>query len=119
MLHVDVAGPFNNVFHQCWIDAENVELQNLENHQTYVEVPISEVPKDMEIIPTMEVYSVKNHKDLPTNVVEKYKVRVVVRGDYQVYSVNYVDTYSPVIKMPTLCFSLHFVHGTVVDLRRT
>ncbi|KAJ3215982.1 hypothetical protein HDU81_001227, partial [Chytriomyces hyalinus] len=59
---------------QQWIDAENAELQNLENHQTYVEVPISEVPKDTEIIPTMEVYSVKNQKDLPTSVVEKYKV---------------------------------------------
>ncbi|KAJ3215415.1 hypothetical protein HDU81_001424, partial [Chytriomyces hyalinus] len=42
---------------QRWIDAENAELRNLENHQTYVEVPISEVPEGTEIIPTMEVYS--------------------------------------------------------------
>ncbi|KAJ3220603.1 hypothetical protein HDU81_011297, partial [Chytriomyces hyalinus] len=63
---------------QRWIDAENKELQNLENHKTYVEVPISEVPEGTEIIPTMEVYSVKNHKDLPADVVEKYKVRIVV-----------------------------------------
>ncbi|TPX51443.1 DNA-directed DNA polymerase [Chytriomyces confervae] len=81
---------------QRWIDAENAELQNLENHKTYIEVPISKVPKDTEIIPTMEVYSVKNHKDLPPDVVKKYKVRIVVRGDYQVYT--------PVIKMSTLRF---------------
>ncbi|KAJ3221263.1 hypothetical protein HDU78_000565, partial [Chytriomyces hyalinus] len=38
-----------------------------------VEVKISEVPEGTEIIPMMEVYSVKNHKDLPPDVVEKYK----------------------------------------------
>ncbi|TPX69490.1 DNA-directed DNA polymerase [Chytriomyces confervae] len=89
---------------QCWIDAENTELRNLENHKMYIEVPISEVPKDAEIIPRMEVYLAKNHKDLLPDVVEKYKVRILVRGDYQVYSVNFMDTYSPVIKMSTLRF---------------
>ncbi|KAJ3087588.1 hypothetical protein HK100_008320, partial [Physocladia obscura] len=56
-----------------WFDTEETEIQNLVNHGTFEEILELEVLKDTKIIPTMEVYAVKNHKELPPNKVAKYK----------------------------------------------
>lgn len=87
---------------QDWVKAEEKELENLSNHGTFEAVPIEDLPPGTEVLPTMAVYEVKDHPDLPVWQVSRFKVRLVARGDYQVWGVNFFDTYSPVIKIFTL-----------------
>ena len=82
-----------------WYAAFWEEIQNLDQHGTKEEIDASEIPPDIKPIKTKEVYAMKKMK---SGEPERFKVRIVVRGDYQVYGVDYFETYSPVIKMTTL-----------------
>ena len=89
-----------------WLKAEQSELENLSNHGTYEAIPLEDLPPEAVVLPTMAVYEAKDHPDLPVTQVRKFKVRLVARGDYQIWGVNFFDTYSPVIKIWTLLLLL-------------
>ena len=55
----------------------------------------SEVPKDVDIIPS--VWSMRQKRNLTTNEITKYKSRLNLHGGKQVYGMNYFDTYAPVV----------------------
>ena len=57
-------------------------------------VPISEVPKDHQIIDT--VWSFKRKRDIVSQKTVKRKVRLAVHGGQHQYDLNFWDTYSPV-----------------------
>lgn len=45
------------------------------------------------------VYKIKLHAD---GTIERLKGRLVILGNHQKYRVDYFETFSPVIKMPTI-----------------
>jgi hypothetical protein len=55
----------------------------------------SEVPKDVDVIPS--VWSMRRKRNLTTNEVTKYKSRLNLHGGKQVYGMNYFETYAPVV----------------------
>jgi hypothetical protein len=54
-----------------------------------------EVPSDVEVIPS--VWSLQHKRDIATDKIEKYKARLNLHGDKQVFGFNYYETYAPVI----------------------
>ena len=55
----------------------------------------SEVPKDIDVIPS--VWSMRRKRNLTMNEITKYKSRLNLHGGKQVYGMNYFGTYAPVI----------------------
>jgi hypothetical protein len=55
----------------------------------------SEVPKDVEVIPS--VWAMRRKRNLTTNEITKHKARLNIHGGQQVPGINYFDTYAPVI----------------------
>jgi hypothetical protein len=53
------------------------------------------VPEDVQIVPS--VWSLQRKRDLTTNKITKHKARLNLHGGKQVYSMNYYETYAPVV----------------------
>ena len=77
----------------CWKDAMDREIESLQQAGTWEKVPC---PPDKNIVSCKWVYRLKRKADGTT---DKYKARLVARGFSQIYSVDYLDTYSPVAKL--------------------
>ena len=62
-----------------WLAAKDKECDSFKEKQTYKipSIPISEIPKD-QILPSMFVFDLKK---LPDGTFDKFKCRIVVRGD--------------------------------------
>jgi hypothetical protein len=65
------------------------ELKNLRDIHTWVVV---EKSPDVKPLASRFVFKLKLHSN---GAVERYKARLVARGDQQVEGVNYTDTFSP------------------------
>ena len=55
----------------------------------------SKVPEDVQIVPS--VWSLQRKRDLTTNEVKSHKARLNLHGKKQVYGMNYVETYAPIV----------------------
>jgi hypothetical protein len=55
----------------------------------------SEVPEDLQIAPS--VWSMQRKRDLTTNKIKSHKARLNLRGEKQIYRMNYFETYAPVV----------------------
>ena len=80
----------NSEHKQKWIDAMMLEVKQIEEADTWIEVPISEVLE--KIIPGTWVLRIKRS---PDGEIKKFKARFCVRGDLQ-DGVN--ETYAPVVQ---------------------
>ncbi|CAN1164294.1 Retrovirus-related Pol polyprotein from transposon RE1 [Linum perenne] len=81
---------------ECWRNAMKAELQALEDNQTWDIVPC---PAGKKPIGCKWVYKIKLHSD---GRIERYKARLVAKGFTQIYDIDFLDTFSPVVKMNTV-----------------
>ena len=79
-----------------WITAMNTEIQALKDNHTWEEVPL---PTGKKAIRCKWVYKIKLRSN---GEIERYKARLVAKGYTQKPGIDFDETFSPVIKMPTL-----------------
>jgi hypothetical protein len=74
-----------------WIDASILEVDELSEHGTWMEVPLESVPDHLTVVPGTWVYRRKRN---PDGSFKKFKARYCLRGDLENTD---VETYSPVV----------------------
>ena len=112
--------------HPQWCTAMNKEFQALQQQGTWALVP---QPPFKNIVSCKWVYKLKYNSD---GTIARYKARLVAKGFHQQYGVDFDETFSPVVKPPTvrlilsLAVSLNwslrqldvknaFLHGTLKE----
>jgi Reverse transcriptase (RNA-dependent DNA polymerase) len=80
-----------------WIAAEEDELRSFAVKNVMTKNPW--LPDNSKALPLKWIYSVK--KDMK-GVIIRYKARFVVQGFFQIFGVDYTDTYSPVAKFVSI-----------------
>jgi hypothetical protein len=86
----------NAICDENWKAAINSELTALEKYNTWTLVPL---PKHKHAIGCKWVFKVKLHAN---GTIERYKARLVAKGYTQTEGLDYMDTFSPVVKMTTI-----------------
>jgi hypothetical protein len=79
-----------------WRSAINAELSALSDNNTWTLVNL---PSNKRAIGCKRVFKLKLHAD---GSVERYKARLVAKGFTQTEGIDYLDTFSPVVKMTTV-----------------
>ncbi|KAL7503607.1 hypothetical protein ACHAXN_001832 [Cyclotella atomus] len=64
-------------------------------HNRWKLIPRSEVPRDIDVLPS--VWSMRRKRNLTTNEVKSYKSRLNLHGGKQTFGMNYFETYAPVV----------------------
>jgi len=85
-----------------WQEAMDREIDTLQNAGTWSTVP---QPSNKNVVGSKWVFCIKQKAD---GSVDKYKARLVARGFTQVYSEDYLDTFSPVAKLASFRTILAF-----------
>ena len=81
-----------------WCEAIQAEVDSLTANDTFEVVPSSMVPVGTKVLNTRWVFSVKHNGDS----IERYKARLVARGDTQRPGVDFNEVYAPVVNATTL-----------------
>lgn len=82
--------------HQCWKDAMNLEIQALQNNNTWT---LTDLPPGKVLIGCKWVYQIKYNSD---GSIQRYKARLVAKGYTQQNGIDYINTFSPVAKITTI-----------------
>ena len=100
-----------------WLEAEEDKLWSFALNHVMSKKP--SLPTNAKALPLKWIYTVK--KDLK-GVIVRYKARLVVQGFFQIFGVDYTDTYSPVAKFVSiriilaLCVLLGLLIHTMDDV---
>ncbi|XP_072087411.1 uncharacterized protein [Arachis hypogaea] len=84
------------VMHDCWRKAIEAELTALEQNKTWI---ITSLPPGKNAVGCKWIFRTKFH---PDGTIERHKARLVAQGFTQIPGVDYIDTFSPVVKMSTV-----------------
>ena len=100
-----------------WIAADEDELRSFAVNNVMTKNP--RLPDNGKTLPLKWIYTIK--KDLK-GVIIRYKARLVVQGFFQIFGVDYTDTYSPVATFVSIRIILALsvqlgliIHTMVVD----
>ena len=66
----------------------------------------TEVPAGIDVIPS--IFAMQFNQNLTTNEVIKHKARLSIHGGKQQFSMNYFDTYAPVVTWFAICIMIVF-----------
>ena len=105
-------------FHQAIQQPDASELtkavvKEVEEHicaKHWVLVKWEEVPLDTDVLPA--IWAMRHKHNLMTNKIKGHKARLHIRSGKQVYSVNYFETYAPVVTW----FAIHFMINIAISL---
>ena len=79
-----------------WISAMDDELEALDKNKTWI---IVDTPTNRKIVNCMWVFKIKHASD---GSIERYKARLVARGDSQVAGTDYDELFAPVVRFDSL-----------------
>ena len=82
--------------HSSWCTTMDEKFQALKKQGTWSLVPL---PPSKNVVGCKWVYKLKTHSD---GTVARYKARLVAKGFHQQYRIDFNETFSPVIKPPTV-----------------
>ena len=82
--------------HPHWVQALNTEIEALRTNNAWTEV---DLPHGKKAISSKWVHKTKLKAD---GSLERYKVRLVIRGNKQREGIDFAETFSPVMKMTTI-----------------
>ena len=79
-----------------WKEAMDKEISALHKNETW---EYTDLPPGKKAIGSKWVYKAKHNKD---GSLERLKARLVIQGNHQKYGIDYLETFSPVVKMTTI-----------------
>jgi len=89
--------------HSAWQQAMQDEIRALQSNGTWTLVPYC---SSMNVVGSRWVYKIKRRAD---GSIDRYKARLVARGFTQQEGINYLETFSPVVKPATVRLVLTIV----------
>ena len=98
--------------HPGWTGAMTEEIGNCSETQTWSLVPYK---SDMHVLGSKWVFRTKLHADGTLN---KLKARIVAKGFLQEEGIDYLETYSPVVRTPTVRLVLHLATALNWDIKQ-
>ena len=93
--------------HRCeFLKAMEVEIKELEAHNTWTVMKKSEIPEGANILPSTWTFKIKRY---PDGTIRKFKARFCARGDKQIADVDYFESYAPVVSWSTVRMLLNLL----------
>lgn len=97
---------------QKWWDASQAEYNSLIENETWELVPL---PEGRKKVSCKWVFKVKRDKD---GNIDRYKGHLVVRGFSQEGGVDYFETFSPVVRLDSICALLAFAVQQAMNIHQ-